>query len=71
LDITDYAWRDREIQVTSWYQGNDPKIKRDFLLQNKIKYIYWIKEEGSPLDLGKLSLSNIFENDSVIIYQVD
>jgi hypothetical protein len=71
LDITDYDWRDREIQITAWYRENNLQIKHNFLLQNKIKYIYWIKEDGSPLDLGKLSLSNIFENNSVIIYQVE
>lgn len=71
LDITGYNWQGRRSQVLSWYQEKDLRIKRDFLVQNNIKYIYWIKEGQSPLDLGKLRLSNIYENNLVTIYRVE
>jgi hypothetical protein len=71
LDITGYNWSARRLEVLSWYEEKDFKIKREFLNKHDIKYIYWIKGNYSPLDLGKLNLKNIFENDSVIIYQVE
>src|SRR5258706_3493002 len=71
LDITVYDWQDRRSQIASWYQELDTGKSRQFLVKNDIKYIYWIKASKSPLDLGKLSLANIFENDLVIIYRVE
>jgi hypothetical protein len=71
LDITGYDWKPRRAETLSWYNGKDDILKRQFLTVNKIKYIYWIKNGQSPLDLGKLSLSNIYENNLVTIYQVE
>lgn len=71
LDIMGYDWRQRRDKVLSWFEEDNTEIKKDFLRSNGIGYIYWIKDGASPLDLGKLSLSNIFENDLVTIYRVD
>jgi hypothetical protein len=71
LDITGYNWQDRRSQVLSWYSDENSVTKRNFLTNNNIKYIYWIKQNQSPLDLGKLRLSNIYENNQIIIYQVE
>ncbi len=71
LDITGYDWKTRREQVLNWYKEKEFGVKRTFLLQNNIKYIYWIKSTSSPLDLGKLGLSNIYENDLITIYRVD
>ena len=71
LDITGYNWQDRRAQVLDWYGQKDDLVRREFLVDNRIKYIYWIKDGGSPLDLGKLKLSNIYENNLVTIYQVE
>lgn len=71
LDIMGYDWRQRRDKVLSWFEESDTEVKKDFLKSNGISYIYWIKDGVSPLDLGKLSLSNIFENDLVTVYRVD
>jgi hypothetical protein len=71
LDITGYVWQDRESEILSWYQEKDPVKLRKFLIQKNIKFIYWVKQGNSPLDLGKIGLANIYENDSIIIYQVE
>ena len=71
LDITGYNWEERRVEVENWYMERDLVLKHDFLIQNNIKYIYWIKDSGAVLDTGKLSLSNIFENNLVILYRVE
>jgi len=71
LDITSYDWRERREKVLNWYKEDDLQIKRDFLRENNIKYIYWIKSGVSPLDLEKLFLSNVYENNLITIYQVE
>ena len=71
LDIMGYNWQTRREESLTWFNENDNIKRREFLLKNNIKYIYWIKMGQSPLDLGKLSLSNIYENDLVTIYKVD
>ena len=71
LDITSYDWRQRREKVLNWYKEDDFQVKKDFLRENNIKYIYWIKNGVSPLDLEKLFLSNIYENNLITIYQVE
>jgi hypothetical protein len=71
LDITGYNWEERRVEVENWYMERDLVLKHDFLIQNNIKYIYWIKDSGAVLDTGKLSLSSIFENNLVILYRVE
>lgn len=68
LDIMGYNWQPRREEVVDWFKENDNSLKREFLIKNNIKYIYWIKMGQSPLDLGKLGLKNIYENNLVIIY---
>ncbi|NMD01291.1 MAG: hypothetical protein GYA62_16435 [Bacteroidales bacterium] len=71
LIMMGYDIANRKDEILKWYSENDWNLKRNFLVNNGIKYIYWVKNEGSPLDLGRLGLSNIFENDSVIVYKVN
>lgn len=71
LDITSYDWRERREKVLNWYKEEDLQVKRDFLRENNIKYIYWIKSDTPPLDLGKLFLSNVYENNLITIYRVE
>jgi hypothetical protein len=70
LDIMNYDWRPRNQQIKDWYVEKDYPKSRNFLIQNNIKYIYWIKMGQSPLDLKKLGVENIYENESVTIYKV-
>ena len=66
--IMGYNWQPRREEETAWFKENNNSLKREFLIKNNIKYIYWIKMGQSPLDLGKLGLKNIYENNLVIIY---
>ena len=71
LDISGYNWQSRKNEVLAWNADKDNAVKRAFLLNNNIKYIYWIKDDGEPLDLKALNLKNIYENNLVVIYQVE
>jgi hypothetical protein len=71
LDITGYNWQQRKEQVINWYQEKDFGIARQFFVNNNIGYIYWIKSGQPPLDLSKLRLANIYENDLITIYKVE
>ncbi len=71
LDITGYDWKDRRTEIENWYKEKDQKKAREFLKDNDIKYIYWIKPQRAFLGGGQLGLKNIFENREVIIYAVE
>jgi hypothetical protein len=71
LDITGYNWQERRSQILDWYHEKDQRVKRGFLTQNNIKYIYWLRGGDSPLSLQDLGLSNIYENNLVTVYRVE
>jgi hypothetical protein len=71
LDITGYDWQTRKSEILNWYEEDDLTLKRGFLIKNGIEYIYWTKKDNSVLDVGKLGLTNIYENNSVTVYRVD
>jgi len=71
LDITGYDWKSRRVQVEDWYRQKGQVKAREFLKENKIKYIYWVKPQRALLGEAQLGLTSIFENNEVIIYRVD
>jgi hypothetical protein len=71
IDITGYSWKTRKDQVLEWYESKDVSMRSNFLIDNDIKYIYWLKEDDTMFYLNKLSLTNIFENNLVIVYRVE
>lgn len=71
LDITGYDWKQRRKITEEWYKESDFARKSDFLRENNISYIYWIKEGQSPPDIQKLNITNMFENDLVTVYKVN
>jgi len=71
LDITNYDWRNRLEQVDSFYGQGDQSKARNFLGDNKIKYVYWLKGQRAFLGEGQLGLTRVFENNSVDIYKVE
>lgn len=51
--------------------GDKYNETRDYLRQNNIKYIYWIKTFTEPkFEEEKIGLEKIFENEEVFIYKV-
>jgi hypothetical protein len=71
IDMTGYEWQTRRSQVEAWYKENDQVKAREFLKENNIKYIYWLKGQRARLGETQLSLKNVYENATVIIYQVE
>lgn len=71
LDITGYNWPERRAEVENWLKENNQTKAREFLRQNSIKYIYWVKPQRALLGESQLGLTNVYENREVIIYRVD
>lgn len=71
LDITGYDWKLRRSQIEEFYKSNDQSFVREFLLKNKIRYIYWIKGQRATLGETQLGIERIFENSLVDIYEVN
>lgn len=71
LDITGYPWRERRVEIESWYEESDQTKAREFLSKNNIKYIYWLKDQRAYLGEIQLRIEKIYENKEVDIYQID
>lgn len=71
LDITGYAWQERRQNVLDFYASLDLQFVRNFLKQNNINYIYWVKPQRATLGEGQLGIKRIFENREVDIYKVE
>lgn len=71
LDITNYNWRLRIENVENWLKESDELKAKDFLEENNIKYIYWVKPQRALLGDKQLGLLKIFENEESIIYKYE
>lgn len=69
LNIMGYDWQKRKEELIDWYKLSDPNLANQFLIDNNIKYIYWLKPQRHILGETDLSLLQIFENKEVIIYK--
>lgn len=70
LDITGFDWKSRKSQILNWYKESNEDKARQFLKDNNIKYIYWVKPQRALLGEGNLGLEKIFENKEVYVYVV-
>lgn len=70
LNITGYDWPTRRVDIENWYKEKDQEKAREFLKQNNIKYIYWVKGQRAYLGDGQLGLARLFENNEVDIWKV-
>jgi hypothetical protein len=72
LNITNYNWQERrQLVFSNLLNTLDQNTARNFLTENKIKYIYWIKPQRAKLGETQLGLTKIFENKEVDIFKVD
>ncbi len=69
-DITGLNWRLRKAEIENFYKSLDQNYVRNFLKENKIRYIYWVKPQRAALGETQLGLTRIFENSEVDIYEV-
>jgi hypothetical protein len=70
LDITNYDWKSRREEVEKFYGSLDEEFVYQFLRENEISYVYWVKPQRARLGETQLGLMRIFENSEVDIYKV-
>ncbi len=70
LNITGYDWKRRRIEAEDFYRSMDQELVYNFLRDNHISYIYWLKGQKGVLGESQLGVVKIFENNEVDIYRV-
>lgn len=70
LNITGYQWKERRETILDFYQTLDIKKGYDFLRENDITYIYWLKSQHARVGDTELGLNKIFENNEVWIFKL-
>jgi len=73
LENSGYNWRPRRLESDNFFSQKNIFIDRGFLVNNKIDYLYIPKINLIKTSLlsSELSIINIFENQEIIIYQVN
>ena len=73
LDITGYDWRQRRFLSEKFFRQTPKELfeNRGFLLENQIKYIYFLNLSVPELNQKDLYLQKIFDNGYCQIYQVE
>lgn len=71
LDITDYNWKKRREKLHTWLGSLNQGEAREFLRENNIRYVYWVKPQRATLGETQLGISRIYENSEVDIYKID
>lgn len=70
LDITGYDWQTRRAKEEDFLNTLDQDRARNFLKDNNITYVYWIKGQRAKLGETQLGLEKIYENETVDIFKV-
>lgn len=70
LDITGYLWRERRNSVEAFLKSTNLEYVREFLRENNITYIYWVRGQRALIGEVQLGLTKIFENQEVEIFRV-
>ncbi|CAN5304536.1 hypothetical protein BH10PAT1_BH10PAT1_1730 [soil metagenome] len=72
LNITNFDWRTRRNEIFDNFLNTlDQNTARNFLKENNIKYIYWVKAQRAKLGETQLGINKIFENTEVNIFKVE
>lgn len=71
LDITGYPWGERKLGVVKFLNSLDITYSRNFLRDNNISYVYFLKGQRAILGERQLGLTKIFENEVVDIFEVE
>ncbi len=70
LNITGYDWKTRRLKVETFYESGDQEFTYNFLRDNNISYIYWLKGQRATLPENQLGIEKIFENDDAEVYKI-
>ncbi len=66
LEITGYDWIARREEIENFLANPD----RNYLKENNISYIYWVRDHGQAINKVQLGVEKVFENEEVDIYEV-
>ncbi len=69
LDITGFDYKQRARDVQRFYNTQDKVWAKNFLEENKIKYIYETPLRKMKVSAGDLLLTKIFDSGEITIYQ--
>lgn len=69
VDLLGYDPEPRLKEVENFLDNKDVKNAKEFLDENKITYIYWLKDQKANLSEKELGLTKIFDNKEVTIYK--
>lgn len=67
LDIQLIDFKERKKANQDFFKNYTLSSKRNFLSQNRIKYIF--TEKNNSLDLENINVKKIYENQSIIVYE--
>ena len=70
LNITGYQWKERKESIMDFYDTLDVGKGYNFLRQNNITYVYWLKSQHARVGDSQLGLTKIFENNEVWIFKL-
>jgi hypothetical protein len=70
LEITGYGWRERREGAEKILGYKDIGILGDFIRENGITYIYWLKDRGDGEFWEDKGLEKVFGNGGINIYKV-
>lgn len=69
LGITGYDWRARREKLFQFLRTSDINLAQEFLVQNKISYIYWLKGVYGGIRDDQNVVNKIFENSEIQIFK--
>jgi hypothetical protein len=70
LEISGYNWRPRREEEQRFFATDNKEWARNFLQDNKIRYIYLVKGQKMNLGLEDINAKKIFENGEVVIFNL-
>jgi hypothetical protein len=70
LTIMGYDWQERREKSVEFLATPDPKGAYEFLKNNSIEYIYWVKKLLGPVESTRGIMEMIFDNEEVQIFKV-
>ena len=68
LNITGYDWLNRKKEIIDWHNEHDLSKAKEFLIKNKIKYVYWLSGQHAFWGDKQLGLVKIFDNKEAMIF---
>lgn len=71
LGIMQYSFAERRGSVENFLTTLDETEAYNFLRDNKISYIYWLKNQRARVGDSQLGLTKIFDNGEAIIFKVN